>query len=117
MFFRLDAVQTIDQLKDVYSHFMMYYGNDIPIMQEEQRKKALEEKRNREGGEGEDKDDIPKVEPPKLKKPRKRDLYTICHEAGIVLYICYYCLTHVMKKIIMSDYFIFELNNYDFLMQ
>ncbi|XP_031559934.1 transcription elongation factor SPT6-like [Actinia tenebrosa] len=81
---RLDAVQTIDQLKDVYSHFMLYYGNDIPAMQEANRRKAKEEKEARQEGEEEDKEEQTKTEePPKLKKPRKRDLYTICIEAGL----------------------------------
>lgn len=77
---RLDAVQTIEQLKDVYSHFTLYYGKDIPDMHEANKKKHQEKKELEEGEE--DKDEPPKIDPPKLKKPRKRDLYTICQEAG-----------------------------------
>ena len=32
LFFRLDAVQTEDELGDVYTHFMLYYGRDLVAM-------------------------------------------------------------------------------------
>lgn len=30
---RLKDVQSIDELRDVYNHFLLYYGRDIPKMQ------------------------------------------------------------------------------------
>lgn len=30
---RLKDVQSIDELSDVYNHFLLYYGRDIPKMQ------------------------------------------------------------------------------------
>lgn len=33
LFFRLKDVQTIEELGDVYNHFLLYYGRDIPKMQ------------------------------------------------------------------------------------
>jgi len=30
---RLKDVQTLDELNDVYNHFLLYYGRDIPKMQ------------------------------------------------------------------------------------
>lgn len=64
----------MEQLKDVYSHFMLYYKNDIPAMWEAKRKKS----QSAEGGD----DGEAKVTPQKQKMPAKRDLYTICRQAG-----------------------------------
>ena len=41
---RLEAVQTEDELSDVYTHFMLYYGRDLVAMQ---NKKAAERRRKR----------------------------------------------------------------------
>ena len=65
----------MEQLKDVYSHFMLYYKNDIPAMWEAKRKKS-------QSAEGEEADGETKVTPQKQKMPAKRDLYTICRQAG-----------------------------------
>lgn len=73
---RLDGVETMEQLKDVYSHFMLYYKNDIPAMWEAKRKK-------KESEEGKDGDGESKTTLPKKKMPAKRDLYTICKQAGV----------------------------------
>lgn len=63
----------MEQLKDVYSHFMLYYKNDIPAMWEAKRKTS----QSAVGADGE-----AKVTPQKKKMPAKRDLYTICRQAG-----------------------------------
>jgi len=70
----LDGVETIEELKDVYSHFMLYYRNDIPAMWEAKRKKKQSENEEAEGES--------KPTPPKHKMPAKRDLYIICRQAG-----------------------------------
>lgn len=64
----------MEQLKDVYSHFILYYGSDIPAMREAKKKR----KENEGDGEGERAD----VQS-KQKMPAKRDLYTICKQAGL----------------------------------
>lgn len=33
IFCRLKDVQTLEELGDVYNHFLLYYGRDIPKMQ------------------------------------------------------------------------------------
>lgn len=33
IFYRLKDVQTLEELGDVYNHFLLYYGRDIPKMQ------------------------------------------------------------------------------------
>lgn len=73
-FVRLDAVESIEQLKDVYSHFMLYYKNDISAM--------WEAKRKRKQAEGDTVDGETNATPSKQKMPAKRDLYTICRQAG-----------------------------------
>ena len=65
----------MEQLKDVYSHFMLYYKNDIPAMWEAKRKKS-------QSAVDEGADSEAKVTPKKQKMPAKRDLYTICRQAG-----------------------------------
>ena len=80
LFLRLDEVETMEQLKDVYSHFMLYYKNDIPAMWEAKRKKT-------QSAEGEDANGETKATPHKQKMPAKRDLYTICRQAGKRLFL------------------------------
>lgn len=41
---KLRAVQTNEELKDIQGHFMLYYANDVPAMQENARKKSREMK-------------------------------------------------------------------------
>lgn len=41
-FYRLKAVQTTEELKDVHSHFLMYYSEDVKNMLEAMRKKQAE---------------------------------------------------------------------------
>lgn len=46
---RLKNVQTPEELRDVHTHFLLYYSTDLPEMQKVQRtkekKKNLEEKK------------------------------------------------------------------------
>lgn len=42
---KLRAVQTNEELKDIQGHFMLYYANDVPAMQESARKKSREAKK------------------------------------------------------------------------
>ena len=42
---RLDGVQTEDELSDVHTHFMLYYGRDLVAMQ---NKKAAEKRRKKQ---------------------------------------------------------------------
>ena len=73
---RLDAVESMEQLEDVYSHFMLYYKDDISAM--------WEAKRKRQQAEGDTADGETNVTLSKQKMPAKRDLYTICRHAGNV---------------------------------
>ena len=66
----------MEELRDVYSHFMLYYGHEIPAMRLSKKKKPKDEEQE----EGEDTQEEEPEE--KLKMPKRRDLYTICREAG-----------------------------------
>lgn len=101
---RLRTVQSIEELSDVYNHFILYYGADVPAMQEAYRQKQREEARERksasarkrqtEDGEPMDVDDfgdeamdledadVPDEEST-IKQAKRSDLYSICTKAGL----------------------------------
>ncbi|KZC13000.1 Transcription elongation factor SPT6 [Dufourea novaeangliae] len=97
---RLKSVQTFEELNDVYRHFMLYYSQDIPAMQEDLRKKQKVarqkdriEKRKQQIAEAEENgedppDEILEVEEEEepddvLKQPIRKGPYTICRKAGL----------------------------------
>uniref|UniRef100_A0A674GYP5 Transcription elongation factor SPT6 n=1 Tax=Taeniopygia guttata TaxID=59729 RepID=A0A674GYP5_TAEGU len=84
---RLKDVQSMDELKDVYNHFLLYYGRDIPKMQNaakaaRKKQKRIREDGEEEEGEGEDAEDD-EQKGPELKQASRRDMYTICQAAGL----------------------------------
>uniref|UniRef100_A0A670JS76 SPT6 homolog, histone chaperone and transcription elongation factor n=1 Tax=Podarcis muralis TaxID=64176 RepID=A0A670JS76_PODMU len=79
---RLKDVQSMDELRDVYNHFLLYYGRDIPKMQNAAKASRKKHKRVREDGEGEDVEDE-EQKGPELKQASRRDMYTICQAAGL----------------------------------
>ena len=92
----MDGVESMDQLKDVYSHFMLYYRNDIPAMWEAKRKKNQ--------AEGDAADEQPdNTSPPKQKMPAKRDLYTICKQAGTLPAMVFTSLPRTLNAL-LADY-------------
>ena len=64
---RLEAVQTSEELSDVYTHFLLYYGRDLIAMQ---NRRSVGE----EGGE---------KQKTTVKKALRRDFYSICQENGL----------------------------------
>lgn len=101
---RLRSVQSLEELSDVYNHFILYYGNDVPAMQEASRQKEKEEARERrsaarrrqnEDGEPMDVDDfggdLPEAEDEldamdedsTIKQAKRSDLYSLCTRAGL----------------------------------
>nr|XP_014354517.1 PREDICTED: transcription elongation factor SPT6 isoform X2 [Latimeria chalumnae] len=84
---RLKDVQSIDELRDVYNHFLLYYGRDIPKMQNANKankkklRKIREDGEEEEEGEQEEEEEEPKG--PELKQASRRDVYTICQTAGL----------------------------------
>uniref|UniRef100_A0A2K5NHE5 Transcription elongation factor SPT6 n=1 Tax=Cercocebus atys TaxID=9531 RepID=A0A2K5NHE5_CERAT len=83
---RLKDVQSMDELKDVYNHFLLYYGRDIPKMQNAAKASRKKLKRVREEGDEEGEGDEAEDEEqrgPELKQASRRDMYTICQSAGL----------------------------------
>lgn len=74
----------MEELKDVYQHFMLYYGHKVQDMREARRQKLVVERQQRQQLDGEETEEQEKDEPlpSRLKMPVRRDLYTICRQAG-----------------------------------
>jgi len=93
--YRLGNVQSLEELNDVYAHFNLYYGTDVPVMQEAHRLKQKEEARERrreaarrrQADGGEDLEDIPEEEAldeeSTIKQTKRNDQYTLCSKAGL----------------------------------
>jgi transcription elongation factor SPT6 len=99
--FRLRAVQTTEELKDVHTHFLLYYSHEVPEMQKawrvKKREAALEARKNRckcrvnaEGKEGEDGEQPQgsdaEDEPPGneiVKQAVQSGPYSMCRKAGL----------------------------------
>ncbi|KAF4529397.1 hypothetical protein B566_EDAN003489 [Ephemera danica] len=103
---RLRKVQSMEELRDIYQHFMLYYSHDLPAMQEacrrkeraEAKEKRRQEKlaRRMERGEGEEGDeDVVEEEPEEddaeeleqenetLKQASRGGTYALCRRAGL----------------------------------
>uniref|UniRef100_A0A674C8N9 SPT6 homolog, histone chaperone and transcription elongation factor n=1 Tax=Salmo trutta TaxID=8032 RepID=A0A674C8N9_SALTR len=80
---RLKDVQSSDELGDVYNHFLLYYGRDIPKMQNAARssKKKLKKIKEEVVEEEDEEEEQPKG--PDLKLASRRDMYSICQGAGL----------------------------------
>ncbi|XP_039266664.1 transcription elongation factor SPT6-like isoform X1 [Styela clava] len=75
---RIQNVQTMDELKDVYAHFLLHYGRDIPKMQN-----ALRTQRQRERNEDGTSAETDEAQASDLKQASRRDMYTVCLNAGL----------------------------------
>uniref|UniRef100_A0A8C7JVF3 SPT6 homolog, histone chaperone and transcription elongation factor n=1 Tax=Oncorhynchus kisutch TaxID=8019 RepID=A0A8C7JVF3_ONCKI len=78
---RLKDVQSIDELSDVYSHFLLYYGRDIPKMQN--AAKAASKKKKKKKKKIEEEEEVEEEKGPDLKLASRRDMYSICQSAGL----------------------------------
>ncbi|KAK2185910.1 hypothetical protein NP493_217g02051 [Ridgeia piscesae] len=76
---RAKNVQTMEELRDVYQHFLLYYGTDIPRMKAQQRQ--VRRKAREEDGEGEEEEEA--QEPDGLKQASRKTGYSICVQAGL----------------------------------
>ncbi|CAL1273727.1 unnamed protein product [Larinioides sclopetarius] len=79
---RLKSAQTFEEVQDCYSHFMLYYGHDVPEMKEALKKKAQKEKELL-STEKEADDEDREVESTKVKHMPHRNAYAVCKEAGL----------------------------------
>uniref|UniRef100_A0A8C9VVV6 SPT6 homolog, histone chaperone and transcription elongation factor n=1 Tax=Scleropages formosus TaxID=113540 RepID=A0A8C9VVV6_SCLFO len=77
---RLKDVQSIEELSDVYNHFLLYYGRDIPKMQNAAKANKKKLKKIKEVSE---EDEEEETKGPDLKLASRRDMYSICQSAGL----------------------------------
>ncbi len=95
---RLRTVQSVEELNDVYNHFILYYGADVPAMQDAYRQKKREELREKKSAaaarkkQAEDMMDIEDIvddpmdvddaeildEECTVKQAKRSDLYSLC---------------------------------------
>ncbi|GAB6026482.1 hypothetical protein CHUAL_012908 [Chamberlinius hualienensis] len=83
---RVKGIQSFEELRDVYIHFMLYYGQDVPKMQEMYARKKQIEKRQTILDENNEEVEVQEEEAPtetKIKKAKKSDGYTLCRNAGL----------------------------------
>uniref|UniRef100_A0A673H877 Transcription elongation factor SPT6-like n=1 Tax=Sinocyclocheilus rhinocerous TaxID=307959 RepID=A0A673H877_9TELE len=79
---RLKDVQSLDELGDVYNHFLLYYGRDIPKMQNAVKSNKKKLKKIKEA-EVEEEEEEEEQKGPDLKQASRRDMYSICQSAGL----------------------------------
>ncbi|XP_051533006.1 transcription elongation factor SPT6 [Myxocyprinus asiaticus] len=87
---RLKDVQSLDELGDVYNHFLLYYGRDIPKMQNsakatKKKLKKIKEVSEEDGEEAEveEEEEEEDQKGPDLKLASRRDMYSICQSTGL----------------------------------
>uniref|UniRef100_A0A671QNQ4 Transcription elongation factor SPT6 n=1 Tax=Sinocyclocheilus anshuiensis TaxID=1608454 RepID=A0A671QNQ4_9TELE len=79
---RLKDVQSLDELGDVYNHFLLYYGRDIPKMQNAAKGNKKKLKKIKEAEEEEEEEEE-EQKGPDLKQASRRDMYSICQSTGL----------------------------------
>lgn len=90
-FQRLNEVQTPEELRDVYQHFLLHYSLDVPEMQEANRRRKRKEAAAAAKENGENPENPAEKEPAeesdeeaqKLKHPVRKRLFDICREVGL----------------------------------
>lgn len=87
---RLKEVQTPEELRDVYQHFLLHYSQDVPEMQEATRRKKKKEaaaaaaaENGESAPEKEAGADDSDGEAQKLKHPVRKRLFDICRDSGL----------------------------------
>ncbi|PVD31669.1 hypothetical protein C0Q70_07087 [Pomacea canaliculata] len=78
---RVRSVQTMEELRDVYQHFILYYGHEIPAMRNAEKQQRARYQSEREGDEAEqpDQDQHDSL----VKQATRRSAYSICLSAKL----------------------------------
>ena len=75
-FYRVKRVQTLEELRDCYQHFLLHYGVDIPKMRNMEKRKKNDEENNVE--------EQPQDEPvDSIKQATRKTGYDICLQAKL----------------------------------
>ena len=75
--FRVRKVESLEELRDVYNHFLLYYGSDIIKMRNAEKVKENEEQREKDGEEGGNAE-ADKAHQETIKQASRNSGYTIC---------------------------------------
>ena len=79
---RVKNVQTIEELRDVYQHFLLYYGHEIPAMRNAEKQQKVRERAERGADEeqaAEEEDHHDNL----MKQATRRSGYSICLNARL----------------------------------
>jgi transcription elongation factor SPT6 len=68
----------MEELNDVYQHFLLYYGRDIHLM-----KSALKKKKKRAGGTEEEQEQENEEDNDLPKQATRKSGYTLCQQSNI----------------------------------
>lgn len=77
--FRVKRVQTLEELRDCYQHFLLHYGADIPKMRNMEKRKKNEEENNVE-------EQTPEEPVDNIKQATRKTGYDICLQAKLGVY-------------------------------
>ena len=80
---RVKKVESLEELRDVYNHFLLYYGTDIVNMRNAEKTKKNEEEREKNGEEGADEE---KEHQETIKQASRKSGYTICVKNKLGMY-------------------------------
>ncbi|ESO97932.1 hypothetical protein LOTGIDRAFT_103494 [Lottia gigantea] len=73
---KVRKVQSIEELRDVYQHFLLYYGSEIPKMRNAEKKKQTQEEMEKTGDEPEENNDS-------IKQASRKSGYSICQDSKL----------------------------------
>ena len=79
----MKKVESLEELRDVYNHFLLYYGTDIVNMRNAEKTKKNEEEREKNGEEGADEE---KEHQETIKQASRKSGYTICVKNKLGIY-------------------------------
>lgn len=93
----------MEELRDVYNHFLLFYGADIPKMHALEKKKRHEERM----GEGGENMDIEDDQQDQIKHASRKSGYTICVKnkigsGSISRYFCHIVNTNFTAFVIVK---------------
>ncbi|XP_076452893.1 transcription elongation factor SPT6-like [Babylonia areolata] len=78
---RVKNVQTMEEMRDVYQHFLLYYGHEIPAMRNAEKKRRAEELAEKAPGEEANAEPEPREN--LTKQATRRSGYSICLNAKL----------------------------------
>ena len=81
MLYRVKNVETIEELRDVYQHFLLYYGHEIPAMRNAEKKQKAQERAEQAPDEEQPAEEDQQYN--LIKQATRRSGYSICLNAKL----------------------------------